>query len=268
MTSHRRLAALTLLVLVGGVLVPSGAAAVNRCAGGGAARPDEGGIGGTGLRPEESGGDADGIGGTGLQPGGEEDDSGVGGTGISARGDTGVIGTITGFASICVGGVEIHYDADSRVQIDGRTASTSELAVGQVVEVVARGSGDELAAAQIGVRHVVVGPITRVDAARNEIDVIGQTVRLSDLTRGAAGGDLAPGAMVRVSGMRQADGAIAASRVDVAAADLAWVTGPVERASADEVAVASTLNRRRRNCSSDTAILEISANCRTSSSAP
>ena len=30
----------------------------------------------------------------------------------------------------------------------------------------------------------------------------------------------------------------------------------------------STLNRRRRNCSSDTAILEISANCRTSSSAP
>ena len=30
----------------------------------------------------------------------------------------------------------------------------------------------------------------------------------------------------------------------------------------------STLNQRRRNCSSDTAILEISANCRTSSSAP
>lgn len=241
MTSSRRLLALALVLCL---LAPSGASAADRCAGGGAPRPDDGGIGGTGLRPGGDGdGDGDGIGGTGLQPGGEEDD-GIGGTGIS-RGDTGVIGTITGFASICVGGLEIHYGTDSRVLVDDRAGTTAELAVGQVVEVVATGGGDELRAAQIAVRHIVAGPVTAVDAEGNRLDVMGQAVRLSDLTRGAGDGavaarDFAPGALVRVSGMRQEDGAIAATRVEAGVADRAWVSGPIEPSAAERVTVAGT----------------------------
>ncbi len=232
MMSRRRALALGVLAWLGCGLTPAGVGAANRCAGGGGPRPDEGGIGGTGM---QQGAPGDGIGGTGHQPGGEEDDSGVGGTGISA-GDTGVIGTITGFASICVGDVEIHYDARSAVRIDGRSASAADLAVGQVVEVVANGSGDELTARQIGVRHVVAGPVTRVDADRNEIDVIGQTVRLA----AATASDFTVGSTVQVSGLRQADGVIAASRITAGAADVAWLSGPVASPSADEIAVAGT----------------------------
>jgi hypothetical protein len=247
MRISRRLLALALSAVLGaGVIAPVGAAAANRCAGGGGPRPDEGGIGGTGLQP---GGpdDAGGIGGTGMRSGSDEDDSGIGGTGISARGDTGVIGTITGFASICVGGIEIHYGAGSRVRIDDRGGAAADLAIGQVVEVVASGTGEELEATEIAVRHLAAGPVTRVDAGRNEIEVVGQRVRLSATTRSAVAaegfavaGDFAPGAVVRVSGMREPDGAIAASRVDAGAPDLAWVSGPVERADAGEVAVAGT----------------------------
>ncbi|MBX3026837.1 hypothetical protein KF840_18165 [bacterium] len=228
--------ALLAWVLAGGA---PGAHADNRCADGGGPRPDESGIGGTGLR---AGGDDDGIGGTGLRAG--DDDDGIGGTGISAA-DTGVIGTITGFASICVGGVEIHYDADSPVRIDGRAASAAELAVGQVVEVVASGRGDELTARRIGVTHLVAGPVTAVDAARNQIEVIGQTVRLSAATRGAGDGaaaasDFAPGAVVQVSGLRQADGAIAATRVATGRPELAWVSGTAADPTADTVAISGT----------------------------
>src|SRR5262245_29210785 len=81
--------------------------AANNCADGGRPRPDEGGVGGTGRQQ--------------MVP---DDEGGIGGTGVSARGDTGIIGTITGFASICVGGVEIRYAADTPVRVDGRGATS------------------------------------------------------------------------------------------------------------------------------------------------
>src|SRR2546422_4023925 len=52
-----------------------------------------------------------GIGGTGI---GKDGSGGIGGTGI--------VGVITGFASICVNGVEVHYDASPPVSADGRPA--------------------------------------------------------------------------------------------------------------------------------------------------
>src|SRR5262249_8334346 len=135
--SRLLLALATLLTL----LAVGRPALANNCANGGGARPDEGGIGGTGMHPAAPH-DAD------------------GGTGISAPRDSGVIGTITGFGSICVGGLEIHYAADTPVQKDGRTASPGELAVGEVVEVVASGNGDERRAEQITVRSILSGPVT------------------------------------------------------------------------------------------------------------
>jgi len=241
-----RYAAILLAWLLTSMMAPLIAAAGNRCADGGQSRPDEGGIGGTGARPVGPEDDS-GVGGTGSRPASpDDDDSGMGGTGISAV-DTGVIGTITGFASICVGEVEIHYNADTPVQVDGQAARASQLAVGQVVEVVASGSGAELSAREISVYHIVSGPITRVEADRNEIEVVGQTVQLLPTTRAGANGEVAVAAalpldsFVQVSGMRRADAVIVASRISGAdAGNVSRLTGPLTRSDDGGLTIAGT----------------------------
>ena len=90
------------------------------------------GIGGTGTAMAQSG-----IGGTGLLDGGTggtgNPEGGIGGTGNVANdggiGGTGIIGIITGFASICVNGVEIHYDINTPVSVDGQLSIARDLAV-------------------------------------------------------------------------------------------------------------------------------------------
>lgn len=245
MISRKPAALLAVLALLTCCVAPAASAAANNCAAGGRARPDDSGIGGTGVRPGDGEEDDSGVGGTGLQPNRRDDDSGIGGTGISAAADTGVIGTITGFASICVGGAEIHYDAASAVQIDGQPASAADLAVGDVVEVLASGTESDLRAQQIAVRHVVAGPVTRIAADRNELDIMGQTVRLSPSTRGdgdnlATAGEFALGGFVRVSGMRQPDDVIVASRVTRSGDELARLAGAVEIDDAGGITIAGT----------------------------
>ncbi len=205
---------------------PHLAAAGNRCANGGQSRPDEGGIGGTGITAN-----------------GPDDEGGIGGTGIQAAITSGVIGTITGFASICVGNIEIHYDGDTPVHIDGRAAAASDLAIGHVVEIVARGDGEERHAASISLHHVVSGPITRVDVVHNEIDVIGQTVSLSATTRLDSGEaasiqSLPLNASVRISGLRRPDGVVIASHISRGGtADEALLNGPLSSLAAGSAEV-------------------------------
>ena len=92
---------------------------------------------------------------------------------------TGIIGTITGFASICVGGVEVHYDASSQVEIDGEPAPVARLAVGQSSRSSPRVRGEEVTAKQIAVRHVVAGPITSIDAEQRIVAGHGSACRAS-----------------------------------------------------------------------------------------
>jgi hypothetical protein len=213
--------------------MPATVDAANRCENGGKPRPDEGGIEGTGMLP--------------VAP--DEDDSGIGGTGITGRADAGIIGTITGFASICVGGMEIGYGAGTLVEIDGQPAAASQLAIGQVVEVLAKGEGSEFLAQNIVVRHVVTGPITQVDVEQNEIAVMGQRVRLDAGTHWggfdedvrATAGSFTVGSFVRVAGMRREDGAVSASRVTpIASQDLVELSGPVTEQGRGSVLVAGT----------------------------
>ena len=229
-------------------VVPATRAVGNNCADGGRPRPDEGGIGGTGALPR-SPDDEGGIGGTGALPRGPGDEGGVGGTGLSIHGDTGVIGTITGFGSICVGALEVHYTGDTAVEIDGQRTTTARLAAGQVVEVIAKGTGSEVSAQSIAVRHIVSGPVTRVDAERSEIDVVGQTVQLSPATRaGGSNGEYSAVAtafpvnsFVQVSGLRRSDGVVVASRVaGGTASDVVQLSGPVTKLDSGALAIAGT----------------------------
>ena len=176
---------------------------------------------------EPAGGREGGIGGTGVLAGkdaataNEEDERGIGGTGVVAGnsgdergiGGTGIIGTITGFGSILVNGLTVEHAPDLAVAIRGGVAGPAALRVGHVViiEATARpGEAAPLVARRLAVRHEVAGPITRLDAASGEIEVMGQTVRLpGDQIAG-----LAIGRRVEVSGLRRADNVIAATRVD------------------------------------------------------
>ncbi|HKA40196.1 MAG TPA: DUF5666 domain-containing protein [Burkholderiales bacterium] len=157
-----------------------------------------------------------GVGGTGAVA-----EGGVGGTGAPTT--IGVVGVITGFASVCVNGVEIHYDDGTPVTINGQPGSARQLARGQVVAVEAQTRVDRLAARSIAVLRVLEGPITRVEAAADTLFVMGQAVRVTGETEGATPGQrlaaLQPGMTVHVSGYRNARGDVVASRIDVGRAD-------------------------------------------------
>jgi uncharacterized protein DUF5666 len=162
--------------------------------------------------------DPGGIGGTGITG-----DGGIGGTGQRASVEVGVVGVITGFASICVNGIEVHYDAATPVSMNGEPASADALAVGKVVAVRAVGSGAQARARSIDIVDSAVGSVTSVESAGTLVQVQGQRVRIDPST--VLGGNLTReqlaaaqiGEAMRVSGLRAADGTIVATRVEAAA---------------------------------------------------
>lgn len=173
---------------------------------GGTGAPVASGIGGTGAPV------ASGIGGTGAPLA----QGGIGGTGAPAReggtGGTGIVGTITGFASICVNGVEVHYDAAVPVTENGIGGAVSRLAVGQVVALEAGTSPRGLEARSIAIVHAYEGPVTGARKGSAPLRVMGQSVRLASGAKVDAG--LRAGEMVRVSGFRNASGEVVATRVE------------------------------------------------------
>lgn len=209
--------AVWLFLLIAGLAM--GPARANPCAlpgdgmGGTGMSADGGGIGGTGLRPADRRGDGSGMGGTGR--GG--DGSGMGGTGGRAdgtgTGGTGVVGVVTGFASICVNGLEVFYGAETPVTVDGESASTEALAVGQVVSVWAVGRDGRLHARHVAVTSALVGPVSWVAADGRALVAMGQFVRLPPAGEKPV---VLPrvGDSVRVSGLRDAEGAVRATRVE------------------------------------------------------
>ncbi len=83
---------------------------------------DDGGIGGTGIQERSSG-----IGGTGSAfknggiggTGSAIEKGGIGGSGDKVKdgiGGTGILGVITGFGSICVNRLEVHYSKETPVK--------------------------------------------------------------------------------------------------------------------------------------------------------
>ncbi len=151
---------------------------------------------------------------------------GLGGTGIktaqiNTRGDgiggTGVVGTITGFGSIIVNGLELEFNTQTAVVSDGRPASLQDLRIGQVVQGIARTRDGKLTLDTLDIQHAVTGPITAIDQNTQTMTVLGQRVRLNlggDKAAADAFKTLQAGDVVSVSGQRLADGTIIATRVD------------------------------------------------------
>lgn len=202
------------------------------------------GIGGTGIPVAAAG-----IGGTGLYEGGMggtgNPESGIGGTGSVADkggiGGTGIVGVITGFASICVNGIEVHYDERTPILVDGRISTARELAVGQLVAARAAGTGYELTANNITVIHAAVGPVGSIDTQTGVMRVLGQTIHIGALASDSRITDLQAGDWVRISGHRLANGDIAASRIESTAPLVqAHITGYVEQAGEQSIVVSGT----------------------------
>ncbi|MCC6914704.1 MAG: hypothetical protein IT566_13465 [Rhodospirillaceae bacterium] len=145
-----------------------------------------------------------GLGGSGIGT----EDRGLGGSGIRA----GIIGVVTGFGSLCVNGYEVELDEASVVTLEGHPATEADIHLGQLVVIEADQSEGKLRAASVDVRLAALGPVSTVSADGKTLTVLGQTVRLADMTAGA-GEKAAPGDWVAVSGLRDANAVIEGTSV-------------------------------------------------------
>ncbi|HET6308085.1 MAG TPA: DUF5666 domain-containing protein [Rhodopila sp.] len=164
---------------------------------------------------------------------------GIGGTGGPARtqvaergiGGTGIVGVVTGFASVCVDGLEVRLDRNVPVSVNGAVGNSGQLRVGQLVVIDAdappTGPHSVTQARSVAVRYEVSGPIEAVDVKADELMVAGQRVGVSGSTWVA--GRFSVGTWVTVSGLRQPDGTIIASRLDRARPGVLVVRGKVVR---------------------------------------
>ena len=253
---------LCVLIAFGAVMTSTGALSKNSCEtnaslinplsaassgiGGTGDKVSQSGIGGTGVNNSGIGGTGGkvvldgGIGGTG---GKVASDGGVGGTGDKLTedggiGGTGIIGIITGFASICVNGIEIHYDSSTSVSMDGSPSTLQDLTAGQVIVARAEGLGDEVNASHIAIMHAAVGPVTHINHASLEVQVINQNIQLQLQHIPER---LAMGEWVRVSGHRLADGKIVASHIQsIPPIEHAIINGTISQINANEIVVDGT----------------------------
>ena len=198
------------------------------------------GLGGTGR----SGDDGKGLGGTGIKQ--NIVDRGIGGTGI--KGFVSILGRITGFASICVNGKEVHYSPDMKINVEGKSVPVTELKVGQIVSVTAapsdKGGFD---ARSIAVQHAVVGPVETIDIARQKMTVMGRDVHVADKKTLS---NIDKGTIVRVSGLpdQSKQSVIIASHIEKTSADSQTYVGkPMPPALTPQVTTVSMQGIPDRN---------------------
>lgn len=141
------------------------------------------------------------------------------------------VGTVSGFGSVFINGIE--YDTSgASITIDGQSASESDLRVGMVVEVEGSDDGSTGSLTSISNSDELEGLVisNAVDATTQTgtMDIMGQTVNISATTifeSKVAGvtlaSDVMAGNIVEVNGYSDSNGNIFATRLEVKAADLA-----------------------------------------------
>jgi hypothetical protein len=159
----------------------------------------------------------------------ETADGGIGGTGIS-------VGTITGFGSVFVNGVEFDT-SDAFITVDGTTATESDLGIGMVVAVEGTFNIDGLTgkADRITYEPLVKGPVAAgsIDLDAESLVVLGQTILINDDTvfedcesEVCELETLTEGNIVEVSGWITAGGEILATRIEFKSS--AFIPGTTE----------------------------------------
>lgn len=171
------------------------------------------GIGGTGQAVAQQ--EGSGIGGTGS-PAARREGSGIGGTGQpvaqqegSGIGGTGIVGIITGFGSIWVNGIEVHYGDDAVVDTPNGPRGPADLAIGQRVLVASERQGSRIQARTIQLLPAVAGPVTAATPGENRYVIAGQTVQFGKNLAGLPTPRV--GDWLSVSGLRRSDDTIMAS---------------------------------------------------------
>ncbi len=154
------------------------------------------GLGGTGLIPAQGIGGDSGLGGTGLIP-----ESGLGGTGI--------LGTVTGFGSIWVNGVEVETPKDLSIQSD---LGGEKIKIGQQVIVETRSDSDRPIAKKLHIYYPLAGQIQAV--ADQKIRVNNHWVQLSDETLADEGLQLKVGQFVAINAIPVGQKAWQATRLN------------------------------------------------------
>jgi hypothetical protein len=156
---------------------------------------------------------------------------GGGGSSTGATASSVSVGTITGFGSIFVNGVEYETD-DARITIDGSPATEADLSVGMVAALEGSANGLTGVALNIDINDELEGIVqsNSIPPAGNSgtMVVMGQTVTVDANTlfeskvAGVTGVDqVGAGNIVEISGYGDGNGSVFATRIEVKAADLA-----------------------------------------------
>ena len=155
---------------------------------------------------------------------------GIGGTGIS-------VGTITGFGSVFVNGIEFNTE-DAVITVDGNVASESALGIGMVVTVEGTFDKNGLTgtAESITYEELVEGPVDDIDLDEEILIVLGRTILISNGTVfvGVSLETLTPGFIVEVSGVMNSSGEVEATRIELKSGITEFeITGIVENLEAN-----------------------------------
>ncbi len=130
-------------------------------------------------------------------------------------------GTLTGFGSVIVNGVEMNTD-NASFTIDDNPGVESDLRIGQIVSVIGEIDDNKTTgtAEQVIFDDNVEGPVQSIDAATRTVVVLGQPIRITadtsfdDSIVPASIDGLTVGEIVEVSGLIAADGSIDATRIE------------------------------------------------------
>ena len=153
-----------------------------------------------------------------------------GGGGSSASAGSTTVGTITGFGSVFVNGVEFET-AGANISVDEADAAESNLKVGMVVTVQGQvnpdGSTGTATSIQFSdelegqvISNSIIAPDTTgvIDIMGQQITITGTTVFESDVTGITTIDQIVAGNIVEVSGTVTGPGSIEATRIEVKAA--------------------------------------------------
>ncbi len=149
----------------------------------------------------------------------DDDDYGIGGTGI--------VGSVTGFGSIFVNGVEVEITRQTRLSLNGQAVDDHDFAIGETVEVLTQDANPYTDALQLNIRHEIIGPVSDWNQATAILEILGQQVQLVDHS-----GQWQQGQTLAVSGYRDANGIIQARHVKPLAEPRILLRGEAEQLTA------------------------------------